>query len=114
MKKVIITGASGMIGQLVLEHCLSSNSITEVVSLVRRPTEYNNPKLKEVVVNDFTDYSEIADDFKNGDVAFFCIGVYTGQVSNAEFKAITVDYAVKFAEMLKQHSPQAKHRKFTN
>ena len=107
MKKAIITGASGMVGSLVLEQCLSSPEINQVISLVRKKTDNSHSKLKEVVISNFTDYSSQADLLKNIDVAFFCIGVYTGQVPDKEFKVITVDYAVAFAEALKTNSPSA-------
>ena len=96
-----------MIGLLVLEHCLTSNEVTEVVSLVRKTTETKNPKLKEVLIENFADYSEHQDTFKNVDIAFFCIGVYTGQVPDKKFKEITVDYAVAFAEAVQNENPKA-------
>ncbi len=108
MKKVIIAGASGMIGNLVLEHCLDSSEIGEVTSLVRRKTENKHPKLKMVVIGNFADYSEHTDLFQQVDIAFFCIGVYTGQVPNEKFKEITVDYAVAFAEAVKAGNPNAR------
>ena len=106
-KKVIITGSTGVVGSLVLQHCLSSSEITQVISLVRRKTGDNHPKLKEVVISNFADYSAHADLFQKTDIAFFCVGVYTGQVSDEKFKEITVDYAVAFAEALKANSANA-------
>lgn len=107
MKNVIITGASGMIGNLILEQCLSSSEIGQVTSLVRRGSSNKHPKLKEVVIKNFVDYSIQEDIFKNIDIAFFCIGVYTGQVADDTFKEITVDYAVAFSEAIKRHSEEA-------
>ncbi len=107
--KVIIAGSTGMIGSLILDHCLQSNKITELVDLVRRekdPIEIQ--KLKRVLIKDFKHYDQRDDLFENIDVAFFCIGVYTGQVSNELFKEITVDYAVNFAKMLATNSPNAR------
>ncbi len=101
MKTVLITGASGMVGNLILKECLSSNDIEKVISLVRRNSNLSHPKLQEEVIADFSDYSGHQALFKNVDAAFFCIGVYTGQVPDQEFKTITVDYAVSFAETLK-------------
>jgi len=106
--KVIIAGATGMVGSEVLKQCLKSDKVSEVVSLVRKASHLDIPKLTELVLSDFTDYSKYADAFKNLSAAYFCIGVYTGQVSDEEFKRITVDYAVKFAEALKQYSPDVK------
>ncbi|HEX5169174.1 MAG TPA: hypothetical protein VFW11_08355, partial [Cyclobacteriaceae bacterium] len=64
-------------------------------------------KLKEIVLSDFTDYSAIASSLRNIDVAYFCVGVYTGAVPDAEFKKITVDYTLKFADAVKENSPNA-------
>ena len=108
MKKVLIAGASGMIGNIILDHCLSSSNVGEVISLVRKTSNNTHSKLKEVIIEDFTDYSNHKNLFKNLDSAFFCIGVYTGSVSDNLFKEITVDYAVSFAKMLKDNSTNAK------
>ena len=106
--KVIITGASGMIGNLVLGNCLESEAVSEVVSLVRKPTEMEHFKLKEVVVHDFVMYNIPLEHFQNVDAAFFCIGVYTGAVPKDEFRRITVDIPVAFAKELIKHSPEAR------
>lgn len=108
MKRVLIAGASGMIGHLILKHCLSHSEILEVISLVRKPSGQQHAKLIEVVVSDFKNYEAIAANFETVDIAYFCIGVYTGQVNDMLFKAITVDYAVNFAKILKAKSPNAR------
>jgi uncharacterized protein YbjT (DUF2867 family) len=105
--KAIIAGSSGMIGNLVLTNCLNSDKVTEVISLVRKPTGLTHKKLIEIVIEDFEDFSAQDDVFKNVSAAFFCLGVYTGQVPDDLFKKITVNYAVEFAQTLKQNSPQA-------
>ena len=108
MKNVLIAGASGMVGNIILDHCLASSKINKVTSLVRKESNTTHPKLKEVIVEDFTDYANHRYLFENIDSAYFCIGVYTGSVSDKLFKEITVDYAVSFAKMLKDNSPDAK------
>jgi uncharacterized protein YbjT (DUF2867 family) len=105
--KVIIAGATGMIGQLVLDNCLKSDKINEVRSLVRKPTGKTHAKLTEVVIQDFENYSQHESLFQDINVAFFCLGVYTGEVPDDVFKKITVDYAVEFAKMVAKNSPQA-------
>jgi len=105
--KVIIAGSSGMIGNLVLTHCLNSDQVTQVISLVRQPTNLKNPKLNEVVIPDFEDYSLQENLFKEVNTAFFCIGAYTGQVPDDLFKKITVNYAVEFAKAVAKNSPGA-------
>lgn len=105
--RIIITGSTGMIGNLVLTHCLNETEITEVISLVRKPTGQRHTKLTEVIVKDFEDYRTHNDLFNNIKVAFFCLGAYTGQVSDGLFKKITVNYAVEFAKALEKNSPGA-------
>lgn len=107
MKNVVIAGASGMVGSLILKKSLSSSSVIKVTSLVRRKTTNQHPKLNEVIVDNFADYSTQGNVFHNVDTAFFCIGVYTGQVPDDAFRKITIDYAVAFAEALKTRSPAA-------
>lgn len=107
MKNVLITGATGMIGGLVLQECLQSTNISKVTSFVRKESGIKNNKLTEVVVNDFTNYSVYEEYFKSIDIVYFCVGVYTGAVSRDEFRKITVDYTKAFADKLKELSPNA-------
>lgn len=96
-----------MIGSLIIKKCLLSGEVEHVLSLVRKPSGYNNSKLTEIIVNDFEDYECISGAFSDIDAAFFCIGAYTGNVPDEELKKITVDYAVAFAKTLKECSPDA-------
>jgi uncharacterized protein YbjT (DUF2867 family) len=106
--KALIAGSTGMVGGLVLEYCSKLSEFREVISLVRNPSKTNNDqKIKEVVLSDFEDYSKQPSLFQEVDIAFFCIGVYTGQVPKEQFKKVTVDYAVAFANELKRNSPEA-------
>jgi uncharacterized protein YbjT (DUF2867 family) len=105
---VLIIGSTGMIGKLILNRCLESEEVSQVISLVRKASGQKHDKLTEVVVSNFEDYSEHAALFKNIQVSFFCLGVYTGAVPDDLFKKITVDYAVAFAKALEEHSPQAR------
>lgn len=102
--KVIIAGSTGMIGNLILNDCLRSKKISQVVSLVRKPTRQTHTKLKEVVVENFENLSKHHEHFTNAKIGFFCIGVYTGQFDDETFKKITVNYAVEFAKTLERQS----------
>ena len=104
MKNVIITGSSGMVGKLVLEECIRRDDINKVTSITRRPLETKNSKLVEIVHNYFLDYSKIEEHFKDQDICFYCIGVYTGQVPTDEFRKITVAYTKAFGETLRKNS----------
>ncbi|WP_425236096.1 hypothetical protein [Ulvibacterium sp.] len=105
--RTIITGSTGMIGGLVLKSCLNADKITEVISLVRKQTGQRHAKLTEIMVQDFEDYHKHNSLFKDVEIAFFCLGAYTGQVSDELFKKITVNYAVEFAKTLENNSPGA-------
>lgn len=107
MKNVIITGATGMVGGLVLQECLGNAEIQSVTSIVRRPTGMMHPKLTEIIHTNFLDYSAINEHFKDKDIAIYCISIYTGKVPSNEFRKITVDFTTSFAKILKIESPNA-------
>ena len=106
-KNVIITGATGMVGGLALRMCLNSPDVSRVTAMGRRATGVDNPKLTDVIVDDFSDGSHAADAFENQDAALFCLGAYTGTVPDDLFRKITVDYTIAFAEALYKTSPGA-------
>ncbi len=107
MKNVIITGATGMTGVLILGRCLASEKIGKVTAITRKPTGIIHEKLTEVIHHDFTDFRNAASHFKDQDIAFFCLGVYTGAVDRDTFRKISVDYTKVFAKTLKKESPEA-------
>jgi len=96
-----------MLCGLVLKKALESDSISEIVSLVRKPVGISHHKLKEIIIQNFTNYSDIREQLKDFDAAYFCIGVYTGSVPDDQFKMITVDYAKAFIDVIKEQSPNA-------
>ena len=91
-----------MIGNLVLKYCLERNDVNKITSITRKKTGIIHPKLIEIIHNDFLDYSGICKFLTNQQICFYCLGVYTGQVSKKEFHTITVDYIKSFAEELKK------------
>jgi uncharacterized protein YbjT (DUF2867 family) len=104
MKNIIITGSNGMIGGLILRYCLERDDVAKVTSIVRKKSGIVHPKLSEIIHENFPDYSSITEHFKNQDIAFYCIGVYTGQVPKEEFRKITVDFTEAFAKTLRSSS----------
>jgi nucleoside-diphosphate-sugar epimerase len=104
LKNIIITGSNGMIGKLVLENCLKRDDVNKITSITRRTTGITHEKLIEVIHDDFLDYSNIEEHFKNQDVCFYCIGVYTGQVPTDEFKKITVEFTKVFSQTIKRNN----------
>ena len=107
MKKTLITGASGMVGSIVLRECLNSTEVEQVTSIVRRASGITHPKLIEVIHQDFGDFSSIENHFANQDVAHFCVGVYSGTVPKDTLKLVTFDFAKIFGDAVKKNSPQA-------
>jgi uncharacterized protein YbjT (DUF2867 family) len=108
MKRVLMTGATGMIGSLVLNRCLHSDDVAEVIAISRKPLKIVHEKLQEHITHDFKHYNDVEHLFEGIDVAYFCLGVYTGAVSDEVFKEITVDYTKAFAKTLKAKSPNAR------
>ena len=105
--RVLVTGATGMIGGLVLRCALEDPDVALVTALGRRPVDLEHPKLQQVRQEDLGDYSAVEDALEGHDVAFFCVGVYTSAVSDAELQRVTVDYPAAFARALYEQSPGA-------
>ena len=107
MKRVVIVGASGMVGGYALRYLLEDPAVGGVTSIGRRNLGLSHPKLNEVLHQDFADCSALAGALSGQDAAVFCLGVYTGAVPDAELRRITVDYTVEFARVLRASSPNA-------
>jgi len=106
-KSVILIGATGMVGALALDICLNGPDVSRVTIVGRRSVGVEHEKLREIIHDDFTDYTSIIEEFEGKDAALFCLGAYMGAVPDDEFRRITVDYALEFAKALYQISPQA-------
>lgn len=106
-KRVLILGANGMIGDLILQKCLQSNEINEVIAITRNELSTKNGKLRNIILANFLNVDAIEREFENIDICYYCLGVYTGAVSNELFFQITVDYTKVIANKLKQKSPLA-------
>ena len=98
--RVIITGATGMVGEGVLLECLGSADVTEVLSVSRRPVGRSHPKLKEYIVPDFLSLGESDKRLMGYDACFFCAGVSSIGMKEAEYRKITYDTTLTFAKAL--------------
>ena len=105
MKRVVIVGASGMVGGYALRFLLENPAVGGVTAIGRRSLGVAHPKLTETLHRDFADCSPLAGALTGHDAAVYCLGTYTGVVSDAELRAITVDYTVAFARVLRGSSP---------
>ena len=106
-KRLVIVGATGMVGGYALRYALDHPAVGSVTSIGRRKLGISHPKLKEVLHQNFADCSALAETLSGQDAAVFCLGAYTGAVSDAEFRTITVNYPVEFARVLRLSSPDA-------
>ena len=105
--RIVIVGASGMVGGYVLRFALEDPTVERVTSIGRKTLGISHAKLTEVVHRDFADCSALADVLTGQDATVFCLGTYTGAVPDAELRRITVDYTVEFARVFHATSPQA-------
>jgi uncharacterized protein YbjT (DUF2867 family) len=107
VKRVVIVGASGMVGRYALRYLLEGAAVGGVTSIGRRNLGVSHAKLTEILHPDFADCSALAGALSGQDAAVFCLGVYTGAVPDSELRRITVDYTVEFARVLRASSPNA-------
>jgi len=106
-KRVVIVGASGMVGAYALRYALANPAVECATSIGRKKLGFSHAKLNEIVHRDFADCSALAETLSGQDAAVFCLGVYTGAVPDAELRKITVDYTIEFARVLHSNSPGA-------
>lgn len=105
-KKVIITGATGMVGKGVLLECLESPLITHVLLVNRSPIGMTHPKLAEVLLNDFTQIDTLKSQLQGYDACFFCMGVSSIGMNEDTFTRLTFDTAKAFADTLYEQNPK--------
>jgi uncharacterized protein YbjT (DUF2867 family) len=98
--RVIITGATGMVGEGVLLECLASDAVTEVLSVSRRPLRRSHPKLTEYIVPDFLALKPGDEQLQGYDACFFCAGVSSIGKSEDEYRRSTYDTTLTFAKAL--------------
>jgi uncharacterized protein YbjT (DUF2867 family) len=104
--KVIITGATGMVGEGVLLECLEHPAIEQVLIVNRKPYGAKHPKLKECVIPDFLDLDGFASELAGYDACFYCAGVSSAGMSESEYSHITYDITIHFAQTLASLNPQ--------
>jgi len=99
-KKVIITGATGMVGKGVLLECLDHQAISEVLVIGRNNVGISHPKLKELVHNDFTNFEDVSSKLTGYYACFFCMGISAAGLKEEKYKQVTYDYTLSLANTL--------------
>jgi len=105
-KRVIITGATGMVGKGVLLECLDHNLIDEVLVLGRSHLNIKHPKLKELIHADFTDFTIISNQLSGYDACFFCLGISAAGMKEDEYKRVTYNFTLSLAKTLYKINPE--------
>lgn len=103
--KVIIFGATGMIGQGALRECLADETIESILSIGRSSTESRSIKLREEILPDLSDLSSIESKLKGFDACFFCLGTASPGKTEEEYSRVTYDLTVNVAETLAKLNP---------
>src|SRR5580704_8487111 len=102
---VILFGATGMVGQGVLRECLLDPDVQQILSIVRTPSGQQHPKLRELVHTNFFDYSAIEPQLTGYDACFFCLGVSSAGMDEAQYTHLTHDLTLAAATTLVRLNP---------
>jgi uncharacterized protein YbjT (DUF2867 family) len=106
--RVALFGATGMIGQGVLRECLRDPRVWRVLAIGRSRSAVTHEKLEQLVLCDMLDYAPIASRLAGVDACFYCLGITSAGLGEAEYRRITVDYTVAAAEALLKASPRVR------
>jgi len=98
--KVIITGSTGMVGKGVLLECIDSPDVESILVINRSPVDGKHPKVKEIIHKDFFDWSGIRDQLSGYNTCFFCMGVSSAGMKEADYKRMTYDLTLGFAKVV--------------
>ncbi|SDQ72073.1 NAD dependent epimerase/dehydratase family protein [Chryseobacterium soldanellicola] len=103
--KIILTGATGMVGEGVLMECLENPGISEILSVSRKPSGKKHAKLKEYIISDFLTIDLNDENFKGYDACFFCAGISSVGMNEEDYTKITYDTTLHFAKALLNQNP---------
>src|SRR5688572_9005827 len=104
--KVIITGATGMVGEGVLLTCLEHPAVEQVLTVSRKSYPLKNAKLKELLIPDFLQLETVENQLAGYDACFFCAGVSAVGMKEADYRRVTYDTTLHFAETLAKLNPK--------
>jgi uncharacterized protein YbjT (DUF2867 family) len=105
--RLVIVGASGMVGGSALRYALDEPAVTRVLAIGRRPVAISHPKLVQIAHQDFANCSSLAGALSDHSAAIFCLGTYTGAVPDDQLRKVTVNFPIEFARVLHASSPRA-------
>src|SRR5689334_12252760 len=103
--RIILTGVTGMVGEGVLLECLENESVEKVLAVSRKPTKHTHPKLEQLLVPDFKKTSDVESELTGYDACFYCAGVSSVGMSEADYSVVTYDTPLAFATTLARLNP---------
>lgn len=103
--KVIITGATGMVGEGVLFECINNPKISKILIVGRKKYDTSSTKVKQLIVPDFLKINEYKEQLKGYDACFFCAGISSVGLKEKEYTVITYDTSMIFAKTLLEVNP---------
>jgi uncharacterized protein YbjT (DUF2867 family) len=103
--KIILTGATGMVGEGVLLECLENTTVTEVLVVGRKPYNLKHPKLSELIVPDFLTTNDYSGRLSGYDGCFFCAGISSVGMNEEKYTTITYDTTLTFAKTVLNQNP---------
>jgi uncharacterized protein YbjT (DUF2867 family) len=103
--KVLIFGATGMVGQGALLECLRDTGVEQVATIGRTATGTRDPKLREIVHRDLENYSGMEPMLTGYDACFFCLGITSAGMSETDYERITYQFTLAAAETLSRVNP---------
>ena len=102
--RAIVTGATGMVGEGVLQECLQHPDVEAVLIINRKSSRVVHPKLKEIINQDFFDISAIEDQLKGYNACYFCLGVSSVGMKEPEYYKLTYTLTMNVAQTLSRHN----------
>lgn len=105
--RIVLFGATGMVGKGVLHECLDAPDVEQVIAVGRSPAGMTHAKLVEVIHKDFTDFTAIEDRLRGADACFFCLGVSSSGMKEPEYTKITYDTTLAAARSMLRASPNS-------
>jgi uncharacterized protein YbjT (DUF2867 family) len=103
--RILLFGATGMIGQGVLRECLLDERVTEIVSVSRSSLGKQDPKLSEILLPDLSALADVKERLSDFDACFFCLGITSVGMSETDYTHVTYGLTVTIATALAPHNP---------
>jgi len=104
--RIVLIGASGMVGQGVLRACLKARDVSEIIVVGRRALHgYEDPRVNVFITPELERFEAVGETFANVDACFFCVGVSSFGMSEAAYRAVTYDLTLHVAQQLLARSP---------